>query len=276
MTNWFKFFLIPSIHFWISSLWHLTKCNYSRREKRRKFLQCDACTRIAEWSGRLQINILNAKIGPPGVWQIFHSVLSGNGNLGLLWVILFWSLLVYSFAVSFITGFIYVGLSPVIMSVIEIAAYDIVWCLKLHSLATLTCTWNKSFCFFLSLTQTNPNTAATILFSLPAYKYAIMVRLLCSLLGWLEWRLRLSGSSNVGLMVLTCAGHRWSPEQPWLGPFIKAGLAPEMARLAICVRGRFHSQYCWWTEASHSTTTAPPLHHHCTQQPPHAHIHSVL
>lgn len=53
-----------------------------------------------------------------------------------------------------------------------------------------------------------------------AHKYAIMVLLLSSLLGWLEWRLRLSWPSNVGLMVLTCTGHRWSPEQPWLGPFI--------------------------------------------------------
>lgn len=142
--------------------------------------------------------------------------------------------------------------------------------LKAAQFHIVTCLWIKSFCSFLSLIQANPNTAATILFSLPAYKYAIMVRLLSSLLGWLKWRLRLSGHSNVGLMVLTCVGHRWSPEQPWLGPFIKAGLAPEMARLAICVRGRFHSQYCWWTGAP-TTITTTSTHPH-----PHAHIHSVL
>lgn len=31
------------------------------------------CSRITEWRRRSQINILNAKIGPPGVWQIFHT-----------------------------------------------------------------------------------------------------------------------------------------------------------------------------------------------------------
>lgn len=144
------------------------------------------------------------------------------------------------------------------MLVIEIAGYDIV--LKaavLQSPASVS----RVFALSLTLMQENPKAAASILFSLPAYKYAIMVRLLSSLLRWLEWRLRLSEHSNVGLMVLTCVGHRWSPEQPWLGPFIKAGLAPEMARLAICVWGRFHSQYCWWTGApTHpSPTTAPVL-----------------
>lgn len=151
------------------------------------------------------------------------------------------------------------------MLVIEITGYDIVRCLKVHSFTQSPASeWRVLLLFCLLCRRTQ--TAATILFSLPAYKYAIMVRLLSSLLGWLEWRLRLSGHSNVGLMVLTCVGHRWSPEQPWLGPFIKAGLAPEMARLAICVRGRFHSQYCWWSGA-------PPLE---PQPPAHAHIHSVL
>lgn len=135
------------------------------------------------------------------------------------------------------------------MPVIEITGYDIVRCLKVHSFTQSPASEWRVFALILPLMQKNPNVAATILFSLPAYKYAIMVRLLSSLLGWLEWRLRLSGHSNVGLMVLTCVGHRWSREQTWLGPFIKAGLAPEMARLAICVRGRFHSQYFWWTGA---------------------------
>lgn len=180
--------------------------------------------------------------------DLSQSALSGNGNVGLLWVILFWSLPVYSFAVSSITGFIYEGLSPVIMSVIEIAGYDIVRFLKMCSLTHSPASESRVSSLF--LIQKIWKAAATILFFLPAYKYAIMVRLLSSLLGWLEWRLRLSGHSNVGLMVLTCVGHRWSPEQPWLGPFIKAGLAPEMARLAICVRGRFHSQYCWWAGAT--------------------------
>lgn len=47
-----------------------------RDGERRKFPQRWACSRIVEWRGRLQINILNAKIGPPGVWQIFHTVQS--------------------------------------------------------------------------------------------------------------------------------------------------------------------------------------------------------
>lgn len=113
---------------------------------------------------------------------------------------------------SSITGFIYEGLSPVIMSVIEIEGYDIVWFLKMCSFTQSPASESRVAALF--LIQNISKAAATILFFLPAYKYAIMVRLLSSLLGWLEWRLRLSGHSNVGLMVLTCVGHRWSPVQP--------------------------------------------------------------
>lgn len=110
------------------------------------------------------------------------------------------------------------GWSPLIM-LIEIADFDMIRLLKPYPLLFI-CVWIQVL-FFHSLTfWITWNTR--LLFPCQPHKYAIMVFLLSSLLGWLERRSRLSRSSNVGLMVLTCMGHRWSPEQPWLGPFIKA------------------------------------------------------
>lgn len=118
------------------------------------------------------------------------------------------------FVASFITGSIYEGLSPVIMLVIETAGCDVVQCLQPYSRAQLPASESRLLFLSSPAVLRHPNTGASIVSSQPAHKYAIMVRLLSSLLGWLEWRLRLSWLSNVGLMVLTCTGHRWSPEQP--------------------------------------------------------------
>lgn len=48
--------------------------------------------------------------------------------------------------------------------------------------------------------------------------------------------------SNLGLMALTHPGHRWSPEPPWLGPFIRPGRRRCRPDLSLCSRVPwFHS-----------------------------------
>lgn len=106
------------------------------RKKRRKILfQFHACTAIVEWKGRFQINVLNAKLGPPGVWQIFHTAQSWKWKSGSL-VSNFILITLGLFICSIFYYRLYKGeLSPGIMLVIEIAGYDTVQCLKPHSVA---------------------------------------------------------------------------------------------------------------------------------------------